>query len=436
MKIAILGGGLTGLTSAYYLSKDSNNTISVFEAEVGLGGLASGFKADNWDWSLERAYHHIFSSDKHIRDFLKEIHYSRVVFSRPITASLYENNDGFTTYAVDTPIQLLRFPLLNMFEKIRAGMALGAFKLSPFLPYYEKHTTEEILIKWMGKNAYETLFGEMFRKKFGKYAGNILASFIWSRIHMRTKILGYMAGGFQTMIDHVAQQCEGRKISIHKNSRISNITRTVQSTFDLVIESGGQREVQNFDIVISTLPSPVLSLVAKDILLSEEISKLQNLKYLSATNLVLEMEEKVFDQEYWVSLCTPTIPSLVFVQHTNFVPKTHYNNHNLLYIASYCEEDDALMFMSKEQQLELYLPTLCKLIGKEPKIHNSFLWRARFAQPIFSKEFLQNVPQFTTSVNNFYIANLDMTYPFDRGTNYAVKLGKDVAGLVLRGMKL
>jgi protoporphyrinogen oxidase len=288
----------------------------------------------------------------------------------------------------------------------------------------------------MGKNAYETLFGEMFRKKFGKYAGNILASFIWSRIHMRTKLLGYMEGGFQTMIDYVAKKCTERNISIQKSSRITNITRTAHNTFDLVVESGGQPETQNFDVVISTLPSPILFSVAQNILSAEELSKLQDLKYLSATNLILEMEEKIFEKEYWVSLCTPTIQSLVFVQHTNFVQKSHYNNHNLLYIASYCEENDARMRMSKEDQIEMYLPTLRKLLGREPKIYNSFVWKARFAQPIFSKEFLHNVPKFTTSADNFYIANLDMTYPFDRGTNYAVKLGKDVATLVLRGMKM
>jgi len=31
-----------------------------------------------------------------------------------------------------------------------------------------------------------------------------------------------------------------------------------------------------------------------------------------------------------------------------------------------------------------------------------------------------------------FVANMDMTYPYDRGTNYAVKLGKDVSGFVLK----
>ncbi len=49
---------------------------------------------------------------------------------------------------------------------------------------------------------------------------------------------------------------------------------------------------------------------------------------------------------------------------------------------------------------------------------------------IFDKEFLKNKPDFETPLKGFYIANLDMTYPYDRGTNYAVALGKKVVELL------
>jgi protoporphyrinogen oxidase len=430
MRIAILGGGLTGLTAALDLSRKPENSITVYESESRLGGLASGFRGADWEWELERAYHHIFSSDKHIISFLKEIGYDRVVFKSPTTASLYEKGDAYSVYAVDSPLQLLRFPLLSIAQKIRAGMVLGAFKISPYLPYYEKHTTEEILRRWMGENAYETLFGVMFRKKFGKYAGNILSSFIWSRVHMRTKSLGYMQGGFQDMIDFVANQFREAHGTIHANTKVSTVRKTPEGKFTVVVKSGEEEREELFDRVISTLPSPVLASVGREVLSTEVVTKLRSLKYLSAANLIIEMEEKVFDTEYWISICTPHIPSLVFVQHTNFVDKSHYNNHNLLYIASYCEPTDPLMSMTKEQMLAQYTPTIEKMLGKKPTIHDTFLWKAGFAQPIFDKEFLENVPHFTTSDPHFFIANLDMTYPYDRGTNYAVKLGRDVAKLV------
>jgi hypothetical protein len=56
------------------------------------------------------------------------------------------------------------------------------------------------------------------------------------------------------------------------------------------------------------------------------------------------------------------------------------------------------------------------------------IWR----QPIFDATFIQNKPDFITSTPGFIIANLDMTYPYDRGTNYAVQLGNKAAEIVLQ----
>ncbi|MFN4212888.1 MAG: FAD-dependent oxidoreductase, partial [Microgenomates group bacterium] len=90
MKIAILGGGFSGLTAGYYLAKKSHQ-VTIFEKEKILGGLASGFKVDNWDWYLERTVHHLFANDYHILNFAKEVGFNKIFFKEPETASLYKN---------------------------------------------------------------------------------------------------------------------------------------------------------------------------------------------------------------------------------------------------------------------------------------------------------------------------------------------------------
>ena len=62
MKIAIIGAGFSGLSAAYYLSKNGCD-VTLYESQDKPGGLAMGFKGDNWEWSLEKHYHHIFASD-------------------------------------------------------------------------------------------------------------------------------------------------------------------------------------------------------------------------------------------------------------------------------------------------------------------------------------------------------------------------------------
>ena len=62
MRIGIIGAGITGLTAAYDLA-GAGHEVLVWEAAEQVGGLASGFRDDGWEWPLDRFYHHIFATD-------------------------------------------------------------------------------------------------------------------------------------------------------------------------------------------------------------------------------------------------------------------------------------------------------------------------------------------------------------------------------------
>ncbi|MEK7071145.1 MAG: FAD-dependent oxidoreductase, partial [Patescibacteria group bacterium] len=170
MRIAILGGGFAGLSAAHYLQK-KNHDITLFERDTHLGGLAGGFKKEGWDWYLEKTYHHWFSNDYDILNFAKEVGFTDILFDEPLTSSFYSVQNKASFIPLDTPFDLLRFPLLSLPVKIRVGLVLAFLKVSPFFTAYERQTAEEMLEKSMGKRAWDVLWSQLFRKKFGKYAG-------------------------------------------------------------------------------------------------------------------------------------------------------------------------------------------------------------------------------------------------------------------------
>ncbi len=429
MRIAILGGGFTGLTAAYELQK-KGHSVTLYEKERMLGGLAAGFRVEGWDWTLERAYHHVFSNDYDILNFAKDIGFDGFFFREPETASIYFTDKynfpylpaGRQVIPVDTPQDFLRFPLLPMQDKLRSACILAFLKFSPFLVMYERQTAEEFLRKNMGERAWVVLWEQLFRKKFGKYAGNILTSFIWARIKKRTKKLGYVRHGFQSFVDFLEKRDADLGVDIRKGKGIESVAKKGE---------GFMLDKERYDTVVSTLPTKVMINATRELFPASYIKQLSSLEYLHAVNLILETEDPILEKTYWLNSSDKNLPFMVVVQHTNFIDKQYYGENHIAYIGKYVDGDDKLLKMERQDAIAFYGPHINTISTNKVKITKSFLLKAGFAQPIYDRNFLKNKPDFITPAKNFYIANLDMTYPYDRGTNYAVKLGKEVARFIL-----
>ncbi len=433
MKIAVLGGGFAGLSAAYYLSK-TGHEVTIFEREPLLGGLAVGFKQPGWEWPLERAYHHLFATDSAIRGLAKETGFDGIYFKSPETASLYKVNNNYRIFPVDSPQNLLKFPLLPFIDKIRTGLFLVFLKLSPPLAIYDQKTAKDLSVALMGERAWDVLTGELMRKKFGKYAGNILAAFVWARVKVRTKSLGYIRGGFQTFVEHLEKTNSDLGVIIKKGSEISKIEKS--KGYKLTYKNiGGVSHADTFDAVISTLPSPILAKLVGKLFPASYFEKFRKLQYLNAVVLILESKEPLLNKTYWLNICDPEIPLMFVGQHTNFVDKKHYGGSHLAYVGWYVDPQDKLWTMNDKDILAFITPHIKKISPKfEMNKVKTYLFKAPFAQPVFNKTFVKNKPDFKTPLENFYIANLDMTYPNDRGTNYAVALGRKVSELInIRG---
>jgi protoporphyrinogen oxidase len=190
---------------------------------------------------------------------------------------------------------------------------------------------------------------------------------------------------------------------------------------------------EEFDVVISTLPTPVLVQVAGEVFPDDYVRRLRKVKYLAAANFIIQTDRPLIKDYYWLNISTDKIPFMVFVQHTNMIDKKYYGGKHLAYIGNYFDiSSSPLASFNKKNAYDYFLPYLDKIKDENNKIDikKSYWFSTPYAQPIYDKEFVQSKPDFRTPVKNFYVANLDMTYPYDRGTNYAVKLGRQVAELI------
>jgi protoporphyrinogen oxidase len=430
MKVAILGGGFAGLSAAYYLRK-KGHSVALFEREKVLGGLAIGFKAEGWSWPLEKAYHHLFTTDKAMLDLAKDTQFQGIFFQTPQTASLYKIDNNYRIIPVDSPRDFISFPLLSWLDKARGAVVYALLKLGPALPLYNVISGEKLFSAIMGKKAWETIFGGLMRNKFGKYAGNIVAMFIWARVKVRNSSLGYIKGGFQTWVEFLEKKVKKNGVVIRKSHEVLGIEKRDEQYYIRFRDEKGEESGEEYDAVISTLPSPILSRIAGNLFPTDYFDRFKKLKYLNAVVMIIQSQTPILKKTYWLSICTPDIPTMLVAQHTNFIDKKNYGGNELAYVAWYVDPKDAVWNMSQEEIVDMMTPELKKINpGFDLKKAKTYLFKAPFAQPVFDKDFVANKPTFVTPLKKFYIANLDMTYPNDRGTNYAVALGKKVSELL------
>src|ERR1700744_2992376 len=117
-KILIVGGGFTGLTAALRLSADKNYSVTLVESSPQLGGLAAGFPLAGT--SLEKTYHHLFLTDTHILDLVKELGLQDKLVWLDSSVGIFR--DG-KVHSFKTPMDLLRFSPCSFSGRVRTGFA-------------------------------------------------------------------------------------------------------------------------------------------------------------------------------------------------------------------------------------------------------------------------------------------------------------------------
>ncbi len=479
MNIAVIGGGVTGLTAAYELTKQGHS-VTVFERDTHLGGLAWGWREKNWQWHLEGAYHHLFTNDRSIINLINELGIGdKLIIKRPVTAnyvaSQYINPAGGETtkfspdssasgkttmehreriprtslktdlnfplasrtnernqiYQLDSPAHLFQFPGLSITDKLRTG-ALAAFcKIFPFWQPLENITAKKFFKTVGGTKAWDIIWEPLMTGKFGHLDSTIAASWLWARINKRTPSLCYIEGGFQTFVETLASAIIKNSGTIRTGITISTIQQYNNTTIDrsddrkqiaqFSITVGKQQKL--FDKILLTVPTPIAYKLIPAIREDGPLS----IPHLHAQVLVLETKEPILDNIYWLSITDRSFPFLAVVAHTNFMDKKHYGGHHLTYVGNYLPEGHPYLSMHKDQLLKKFLPFIQRISHSEFKILNSTLFFGPFAQPVQQLHYSKKAPKLITSVPGIYLANMDSIYPWDRGTNYAVELGQKAA---------
>lgn len=425
MRIAIIGGGIAGLAAAFDFTRAGRH-VTIFEANARPGGLASGFKAAGWAWELERFYHHWFASDQDMLTLIDELGArDRLFFRRPITSLFIDGQ----VYQLDSIPSALFFPKLSLIPKLRFGVTGLYLRLSKNWRALEKYTAEEWLTRTMGETAYRVLWQPLLEGKFGKYYREVNMAWFWARLHARTPRLGYFEGGFQAFIDLLSERVRAQGADIRLSSPVQEIAPAPPQA--LIVRSAAGSET--FDQVLATVSPGLLSRLVPA-LPAEYTAGLRQLKSLGAVVLILALKHRLTDKQYWINLPkSENLPFLALVEHTNFIDPVHYGGDHLVYCGDYLSPEHEYFRLTKAELLGRFLPHLKRFNPnfEESWVRESWLFREPYAQPVPPVNHSAHIPPLKTPLPGLYWASMSQVYPWDRGTNFAVELGRRVARLMM-----
>ncbi len=117
------------------------------------------------------------------------------------------------------------------------------------------------------------------------------------------------------------------------------------------------------------------------------------------------------------------------VEHTNYVSSEHYGGETIVYCGDYVTPDHTYFQKSQEELETLFIDTFQKFNPdfKKEWLRKSWLFREKYAQPVPFLNHSAHIPDIQTPISGLYFASMSQVYPWDRGTNYAVQIGRQVA---------
>lgn len=346
MKVAVIGGGVLGLTLAYRLA-GKGHRVELIEAEPQLGGLAcpQDYGAFVWD----RFYHCILPQDTNLLGLLDDLGLGNEL-SWTRTGTGYYAERQF--HSMSNNRDFLRFPLLTFVDKMRLGAAIvWATRFADPDALYGV-SAEEWLTKLCGARGYARFWQPLLKAKFGPFHDKVAAVFIYATLvrlfgarsaAAGKESLGYVRGGYRRILERFEDRLRARGAGVRVGTPVLAVEPEGPGCRIVLGEPGGARRVESFDQVFFTAPTRLArKVVAADFLPqveSVERDHPTSTTYLGVACLVLVLERPLTPY-YVLNIGEPSIELTGLIEMTNLIdPQTQTGGKSLVYLPRYMASD-------------------------------------------------------------------------------------------------
>lgn len=416
--IAVIGGGMLGLTLAYRLSR-AGVRVALYEAANSVGGVMRSTRIGGTE--VDGFYHTILSSDGALLALIDEVGLGDDTYFHKTLNGFY--CDG-TIHPINSALDLLRFRPLKLHERIRLGVGSQICSFHRDWRRLDGVPVRDYLVRYCGRGAYEKFWTHLLRCKYDGSFDELPATAVWARIRRMSgekradgkkggkkigwDLLGYLKGGYQALVDRLSERIVAAGGSVHTGTPVRR----------LVVESGSVHGLETaegfapFDRVISTVAYPLLARMLPDGCAALR-RRLEGHEYMGAICMLLMLRRRL-SPYHCLYLLDPKIPFTGIIETTHYIDPAEVGGHHLVYLSKYFSNGSELQTMDEAAVREWFLDEFRRMFPDvgESDIAGTLFSRARYVDPVRKVGGLDSIPSLTGhGVEGLVLANNSQIYP-------------------------
>ncbi|MBI3782394.1 MAG: NAD(P)/FAD-dependent oxidoreductase [Deltaproteobacteria bacterium] len=423
-RVAVIGGGIAGLASAYFLLKQGLRPV-IFEAADRLGGLGAHFEHDGL--TLDRFYHVILDSDSDLCALIAELGLAGDLVWRETGMGFHI---GDNLYGFNGPIDVLRFRALPFVDRLRTGLgALYVTQIKRNGLDLDQVYARDWLLRVFGPRIFSRIWEPLLRAKFGDRFASVPAYWVWNTLtrekNGKQEIKGYLRGTYRALTDALYSAISTAGGEVRLNSPVDGIDAGADSA---TIESRGRGE--HFAAAISTLPLPLLKRTARGRL--AECVPHSDLEYQGVVNAIV-VSRRQLERYYWTIVVDPRFAFQGVVETTHVLPPEWIGDRHLIYVMNYCDADSEIYARSDDLVRRQAVDGLSQLYPhfRAADVEAVYVFRAPHVEPVWKVGYLKSRPPARLADTRAYISTTAQAYPRVTAWNTSVALARETVTAVV-----
>ncbi len=431
MTVAIVGGGILGITLGYKLAQ-RGMPVEIFEASPVLGGLAGPLTLPDGA-EVDRFYHAILSSDANLMALIDELGLrDQMRFNTTRTAFYYQN----ALYSMNNIVEFLRFPPLGWIDRFRLGLTVLAAQMHRDWRALELISVEDWLVKWGGKTTFQHIWRPMLGAKFDGGFSNTPATYIWSRlVRMKStrggasqkEMAGYLIGGYATLLRAMAERIMAVGNPIHLSTPVQEVV--IENGRAVGLRVGGH--LKRYTSVVVTMQTPVFRRLVPTAP-AEYLAQLDAQQYLGIVCPLVVLDRPL--SGYWtVNITDPQVPFTGVIETTSYINPADVGGHHLVYLPKYTAPGSDWFTKPDDAIRAIWLEHLGRMFPdfRREQVRYFMVHRERFVEPLHGLNESHLIPAMRTPVTGLFLATTAQIYPALTNGESVTRHAQDAAQAVL-----